>query len=268
MNNHRLVQSVEKETTVNDADPTFFNMFLPEGTLNQKMDMFSLGCILAEIYSDNFLFDLSELLNYKEKNSTTTAESIQKIQNCHIQAIVKNLLSIDPNDRLDCASVLQNLKGTFFPVYFDELYLLMNNLIRLPPDARIQLLSEDIDYYLSIIIKENPKGILLLLITITSSMRSLKHIHCKLEAQRLVCKMTASSIYLEPYIIDRLIPYMVDFLNDSDHRVRGQAIHSIIQLLEQVHRISSSDNNLFTDYLLEKLQVIKIFSIYIESFEF
>ncbi|KAF7493686.1 Phosphoinositide 3-kinase regulatory subunit 4 [Sarcoptes scabiei] len=254
MNNHRLVQSVEKETTVNDADPTFFNMFLPEGTLNQKMDMFSLGCILAEIYSDNFLFDLSELLNYKEKNSTTTAESIQKIQNCHIQAIVKNLLSIDPNDRLDCASVLQNLKGTFFPVYFDELYLLMNNLIRLPPDARIQLLSEDIDYYLSIIIKENPKGILLLLITITSSMRSLKHIHCKLEAQRLVCKMTASSIYLEPYIIDRLIPYMVDFLNDSDHRVRGQAIHSIIQLLEQVHRIPSSDNNLFTDYLLEKLQ--------------
>ncbi|KAH7644656.1 phosphoinositide 3-kinase regulatory subunit 4-like protein [Dermatophagoides farinae] len=241
---------------IQQQNTNIFNLFLQEGQLTPKMDMFSLGCILAEIYSDNNLFDLSAILNYKDKRvaDSHVEESLERIQNETMRNVVRNLINIDPQQRYSCEQVLMELENGFFPTYFNELYSLMDNLIRLPPDAKVLYLLQDIDYYLNLINQENAKGTLILLMALTSSIRSLKHIFCKIEAQRLVCRMAMSSPILSPFIIDRLIPYLVHGLTDSDHRVRGESIDSITQLLEYVVRLPSSDNNLFTDYLMEKFQ--------------
>ena len=148
--------------------------------------------------------------------------------------------------------MLSELKGKLFPTYFDKLYALMRTLVRLPPDAKILYLSQELKLCLPIIIEENSRGILILLTLITSSLRSLKHVHCKIEAQRLICQLVRSAqSTMSPFITDRLIPYLAHYLKDCDQRVRGEAILSITQLLELVIRPPVSDNNIFTDYLLE-----------------
>lgn len=232
-----------------------FNLFLQEGQLTEKMDMFSLGCVLAEFYSDNFLFDLAGLLSYKEGKRERIEDSLERIQNDHIRVIVKNLIDLDPDNRMSCSMVIQDLNENFFPNYFEQLYTLIHTLIHLPPDAKVIYLDENIDQYLELIQKGNPIGLLIILMTLTSTIRALKHVNCKLKAQRLICKIATSSTKLSPYIVDRFIPYMVHFLDDKEQKIRGESIESITQLLEHVKNLPSGDNNLFTDYLMERFQV-------------
>lgn len=232
-----------------------FSLFLQEGHLTEKMDMFSLGCVLAEFYSDNFLFDLAGLLSYKEGKRDRIEEALDKIQNTYIRDIVENLINLDPDNRMSCLSVIEKLNENFFPKYFEQLYSLIRTLIRQSPDYKIIYLDENINQYLDIIENENPIGLLIILMTLTSTIRGLKHVSCKLKAQRLICKIATSSSKLAPYIVDRLIPYMVHFLDDKEQRIRGESIESIAQLLEHVDNLPSSDNNLFTDYLMERFQV-------------
>ncbi|OTF79616.1 phosphoinositide 3-kinase regulatory subunit 4-like protein, partial [Euroglyphus maynei] len=243
-NNNNQPDSMSTSSSyIQQQNTNIFNLFLQEGQLTSKMDMFSLGCILAEIYSDNYLFDLSSILNYKDKRvpDSHMEELLERIQNESMRNVVRNLINLDPKQRYSCEQVLAKLEDGFFPSYFNELYSLMDNLIRLPPDAKVLYLQQDIDYYLNVINNENPKGTLILLMTLTSSIRSLKHIFCKIEAQRLICRMAMSSSILSPFIIDRLIPYLVNGLTDPDHRVRGESIDSITQLLEFVHGLCDAE---------------------------
>lgn len=222
--------------------------------LTDKMDMFSLGCLLAEIFSDRVLFDLSGLLHYKDGKTSNLSSLLKQIENETVRQLVTNLTSLNPNSRKSCDQVLAEQKGKLFPTYFDKLYVLMRTLVRLPPDAKILYLYQELELYLPMILGENSQGVLILLTMVTSSLRALKHVYCKIEAQRLICQLVASApSLLSPFITDRLIPYLSSCLLDVDHRVRGEAILSMTQLLENVVRPPTSDNNLFTDYLLELL---------------
>ena len=233
--------------------------------LTSKMDMFSIGCMLAEIFSDRVLFDLSGLLHYKDKGRTANLTSqLKQIDNETVRALVTNLTSLAPGDRQSAAQVLAAQKGKLFPAYFDKLYVLMRTLVRLPPDAKILYLSQELEaLYLPMVLAESSgRGVLLLLNLVTSSLRALKHVYCKVEAQRVLCLLVASArpattttpTTLAPFITDRLVPYLASHcLLDEDHRVRGEAILSMTQLLEVVARPPPADNNLFTDYLLELL---------------
>lgn len=223
------------------------------------MDMFSIGSVLAEFFSENVLFDLRGLLLYKEKKHFSSDQSIKKIQNKFMKEIICSLISLDPNERKSSNEILKQYKGTLFLNYFDQLYELMKTLIRLPPDAKILCLSQEIDNILPVIVSENPTGVLLLFLQITSCIRSLKHVHCKIQAQRIILNLVKSTPVVSTYITDRLIPYLVHNLSDIDQRVRGETINTITELLEHVTRLSPSDNNIFTDYLLEIFLVIYIY---------
>lgn len=222
--------------------------------LTDKMDMFSVGCLLAEIFSDRVLFDLSGLLHYKDGKTNNLSSLLKQIDNETVRELVTNLTSLNPNNRKSSDQVLAEQKGKLFPSYFDKLYVLMRTLVRLPPDAKILYLSQELEHYLPMILEENTRGVLILLTMVTSSLRALKHVYCKIEAQRLICRLVASApASLSPFVTDRLIPYLTSCLQDGDHRVRGEAVLSMTHLLEQVVRPPSSDNNLFTDYLLHIL---------------
>ena len=220
------------------------------------MDMFSIGCVLAEIFSDQVLFDLSGLLYYKENKLDRVEHSLKRISNNSIRELITNLTSLDPNKRKSCDQVLSELKGILFPNYFDKLYSLISTLVHLSPDGKINYISREIEIYLQMILNENPEGVSILLTAITSSIRSLTHLYCKLKAQRLIVylvKTNPNTASMSPFITDRLVPYIAyNFLN-TDHRVRGEAVLSITELLERVTQLATSDNNIFTDYLLEML---------------
>lgn len=227
-----------------------------EPTLTPQMDMFSVGCILAELFSDDVpngnLFDLANLLAYRVRQYYPE-KAINSISNDDIRELVKNLIHLEPRERKLTTEILSQLTPKVFPPYFESLYEYLKQLTRLPPDAKIIRLTQDIDDLLSPILEQEPHGLLLILVVITSTMRALKHIHCKIMAQRLACKIASSSPVMSCYITDRLLPYLLHTLGDSDARVRSESINSITSCLEQVTVLPPSDNNVFTDYILPVL---------------
>lgn len=220
------------------------------------MDMFSVGCILAELFSDDApngnLFDLGNLLAFRQ-NQFYPEKALNSISNQTIRELVQNLISLDPNERKLSPQILTELNGSVFPKYFDSLYDYLRQLVRLPPDAKIIRLSQDMDGLLESILSDDSHGLLMLLVLITSTMRGLKHIHCKILAQRLSCRIAESSPMMSAFIADRLLPYLLYTLSDNDARVRAEAVTSITFSLEHVIDLPQSDNNVFTDYILPVL---------------
>lgn len=225
------------------------------------MDMFSIGCVLAELFSDDTpngnLFDLADLLAFRQ-NQFFPHKALKSIPNEKIRELVENLINLDPKQRKLSEQILSELKGTVFPEYFDSLYDYLRQLVRLPPDAKIIRLSQDLEPLIKSILAHEPHGLLMVLVVITSTMRGLKHVYCRILAQRLSCRIAEASTVMSAFITDRLLPYLLNSLTDSDATVRAEAIFSITTSLEQVIELPQSDNNVFTDYILPSLVRIEV----------
>lgn len=96
--------------------------------LSLSADIFSLGCVIAELYMDGEPpFTLSDLYKYKKGD---LEPNISGISDPDVQNMTKNLLSLDPTKRSSAGSILEEQRGgTFFPEYFYSfLYDFMNKL--------------------------------------------------------------------------------------------------------------------------------------------
>lgn len=97
------------------------------GKLTDSMDLFSLGCVIAELYMDGEPpFTLSNLYRYKRNDFQP---NLARILDANIRQMVKDLLSIDPNNRPLASLLLREYKETCFPGYFyDYLYDFMYDM--------------------------------------------------------------------------------------------------------------------------------------------
>ncbi|ORE14906.1 ARM repeat-containing protein [Rhizopus microsporus] len=97
--------------------------------LTPEMDIFSLGCVIAELFLEgSSLFTLSQLFKYKsgEYNPST---SLNKIEDKNIRELVQHMIQIDPNARLSAQDYLTQWHGKAFPHYFYSfLYQYMSSL--------------------------------------------------------------------------------------------------------------------------------------------
>lgn len=227
--------------------------------LTHQMDMFSFGCILVELFSDTILFNLSDLLHYKQTRKRDRVQPI--IDSIHVeelQPVITNLTDLNPMNRKAASHILLDLKGTLFPPYFDSLYAITVAMTKMSPDSRMLFLSKELETLFPEIQEECPEGVTILLHVITSSLRSLKHLHCKLIALKMLVTLVKGTQSVTSHLItDRLIPYLVTMLTleEEECRVRGEAIHTITRLLEMVQVVPVDDNNIFTDYLMDSLRV-------------
>lgn len=89
-----------------------------ESELSSTMDLFSTGCVIAELYNDGEpTFTLSDLYKYKKGE---LEPNITGIPDSHVRQLVKNLISIDPSNRSLAHDLLYEYRGTLFPEYFYE----------------------------------------------------------------------------------------------------------------------------------------------------
>ena len=72
---------------------------IKEDFLTAEMDIFSLGCVLAEIFLDGqCLFTLPELLSYKRQDLKTPAK-LSEIKNELIKEMISSMISFLPENR-------------------------------------------------------------------------------------------------------------------------------------------------------------------------
>ncbi|KAK0551331.1 Serine/threonine-protein kinase [Tilletia horrida] len=114
-----------------------------DGKVTEAMDVFSLGCVIAELWRDGkATFNLSQLYKYRERQ-LDMGPALEEIEVPEIRALVKDMISLDPSVRGTFASILSKTTGSgeaaCFPAIFPEhLHPFLTDLQRVkgPPVAQ------------------------------------------------------------------------------------------------------------------------------------
>ncbi|KAK4050158.1 Serine/threonine-protein kinase [Microbotryomycetes sp. JL201] len=89
-----------------------------DGKITQSMDVFSLGCVLAELWMEGTPpFTLSQLFKYRE-GQYSPETYLAEIDDQDIRIMIRSMLSLDPADRMTCAEYLAAYQGSVFPNIF------------------------------------------------------------------------------------------------------------------------------------------------------
>ncbi|KAJ6829294.1 phosphoinositide 3-kinase regulatory subunit 4 isoform X2 [Iris pallida] len=111
---------------------------LQDAPLKKSMDIFSLGCVIAELFLEGQpLFELSQLLAYR-RGQYDPGQYLERIQDVGIRKMILHMIQLDPESRLSCESYLQSYATVVFPSYFSPfLHKFFSCLIPLNSDTRV-----------------------------------------------------------------------------------------------------------------------------------
>ena len=90
-----------------------------EAQLTAAMDIFSAGCVIAELFLDGEpLFDLGRLLGYRRGDNTAISyvrDALLRISDPAIRGMVSSMISVDPMQRLriSCPYRARSYKRTY-----------------------------------------------------------------------------------------------------------------------------------------------------------
>ncbi|KAJ5072996.1 phosphoinositide 3-kinase regulatory subunit 4 [Anaeramoeba ignava] len=108
-----------------------------------KDDIFSLGCVAAELFLDgNPLFHLSDILRYK-KGEFDPNQKIETIPDPNIRNFILSAISLDPNKRKTPSEYLREYEKNLFPHYFKFIYPLFWEMLFLLPDQKIEKIQQN-----------------------------------------------------------------------------------------------------------------------------
>lgn len=119
------------------------------GNLQETMDIFSAGCVIAEVFlGGKPLFELPTLLKYRTGYTEHLKASLKKIGDSRLEEMLLHMLQLDPHARSSAKEYLSRYTSThgLFPSYFDSflfrfLVLVLGRGGKIP-DARIRLVCK------------------------------------------------------------------------------------------------------------------------------
>ncbi|XP_063965336.1 phosphoinositide 3-kinase regulatory subunit 4-like [Lytechinus pictus] len=238
------------------------------GELTPAMDIFSVGCVIAELFTEgNAPFDLSQLLAYRSGAYSPDAV-LDQIEDEHIKDLCKHMLQKDPSKRMSAEQYLVKGRGTAFPEFFYTfLKVYMGEFAGIPiypADEKIARLRKDMGSIMQTLVanmedgdnshRHSNNGLVIVLSLVTSCLRSLKFCVSRLGALDIML-MIAKHLP-DDIILDRIIPCILHFVRDPFPRVRAEAIRTITQTLILVKSVPRGDANIFPDYILPNLSNI------------
>lgn len=250
--------SLNADIDSTDSSKSNYNAESDPNVLTPQMDMFSLGCVLNELFSDDTpnssIFDLGQILMFRKGQYDPEKFVEESITDPKVRKLILNMIELEPSRRNSAQYHLEQLVPGLFPAYFNKLYEYFAQLIPLPPDLKILTLERGLDKLMDDIITEYEHGLLLPLLMVTSTLRSLESTDAKLIGLKLCIRLVESSpSVMSEYVIDRLLPYVVDLLAKSESRVRASCVSALGTIFRLVDKLQPSDSNVFVDFILPSL---------------
>lgn len=100
----------ERFTTANSGEQ--------QGGINWAMDIFSVGCAIAEIFLEGPIFNLSQIFKYRAREYSPEHTHLNKIEDPEIRAMILNMIELDPEKRYNAEQLLSFYRSKVFPEYF------------------------------------------------------------------------------------------------------------------------------------------------------
>lgn len=267
--------------------------FADEGpeTLNAQMDVYSAGCVIAELFLDGQpLFSLADLFRYKKGEYTPDLSSLDP----KVQELISSMVSVNPTARLSAAEYLDKYRSILFPDYFETFWNLLVPFSGTPgatcSDKMVKHLwdhfevdildktlnlgeiesaeSEGITPFSLPVVVALPKlwlepkarkltghledhGSLIILSYVCSALTSTSSVDWRLRAAELV--LLLAEFVPDDAKLDRCLPYLVFLLRDSQSYVKARALVYITHLMSMVRTYSPLNEKVFTAYLFPRI---------------
>ena len=232
-----------------------------EAALAQSMDVFSVGCCVAELFTDGIpVFDFSQLLKYRV-GKYEPEEVLSKIEDEDVRALITHMINKDPAARLSIEEYLDRERGKVFPEnFYTFLEPYIGMFSKSPPmssDKKIQKLHKDLGYLESLLASEDPgvriDGGCLVFVTnvVVSCVRSLQ-----LTTSKLACLEVLGWLaerLTSDLILERLLPQLIHFLSSDVPSVISEAVSVLVTSLGHVTSVPRSEAKTFPEYILPVL---------------
>lgn len=236
--------------------PEKFTKEAQDEKLLAQMDIFSLGCVIAEIFLDGQnLFTLPELLSYKRSILKVPGKLVD-IKNKDVYDMVASMISVRPEDRKSIGHYLNFFKSCILPRQLREIY---EYILQLAVDnsfvsafARIQAVSE---YYYGHELEQSEE-LLILAQIVTGNIRSVQTGSHMIESLILLTDIGKS--LSDDSKLHRILPYMISILQNKAEKgkVKAACMSCIVQILEPVKKLSPRDSHLFNEYIWNAFSVL------------
>lgn len=89
-----------------------------EMKMREYMDVFSAGCVIAELFIEGAPFTLSQLFKYRRGDFSLEHTQLSKIDDPDVRELIMHMVQVDPNDRYTAQQYLDLWRRRTFPEYF------------------------------------------------------------------------------------------------------------------------------------------------------
>jgi phosphoinositide-3-kinase regulatory subunit 4 len=110
--------------------------------VNWAMDIFSAGCVIAELFLEAPIFTLSQLFKYRQGDYSPEHSHLMKIEDENIRELVLHMIQIDPESRYSAEEYLNFWRHKAFPDYFYSFLHQYMSLITEPASGRAHVEAE------------------------------------------------------------------------------------------------------------------------------
>ncbi|KAK4155031.1 hypothetical protein C8A00DRAFT_32210 [Chaetomidium leptoderma] len=90
----------------------------PNAKVTWAMDVFSTGCVIAELFLETPIFSLSQLYSYRKGEYDPAISHLSKIPDKDLREMIAQMIQLDPQKRYSAEQYLDFWKGKVFPEYF------------------------------------------------------------------------------------------------------------------------------------------------------
>ncbi|KAI9803342.1 MAG: Serine/threonine-protein kinase [Piccolia ochrophora] len=279
-----------------------------KGKVDGAMDVFSVGCVIAELFVESPIFSLSQLYKYRKGEYDPAHAHLSRIEDKEIRDLVAHMIQVQPESRYSADEYLNFWRRKAFPEYFYSFLHQYMGLITDPSsgraptaadatsfgeaDDRIDKIYFDFDKISYFLGYEHPRsladnsstdplfgnsvipvhvnvphdqheisaasrrssddGTLIFLTLIVSSLRNTARATARIRACDIL--LCFAERVTDEAKLDRILPYVMNLLNDDDDTVKIAALRTLTQLMALVRVLSPVNAYIFPEYILPRLQ--------------
>ena len=90
----------------------------PKGKMTWAMDIFSAGCVIAQMFLESEIFSLAQLFKYRKGEYDPVITHLSVISDKEVRDMIAHMIQVDPEKRYSAEQYLTFWKDKVFPGYF------------------------------------------------------------------------------------------------------------------------------------------------------
>ncbi|KHN97930.1 phosphoinositide 3-kinase regulatory subunit 4 [Metarhizium album ARSEF 1941] len=90
----------------------------PKAEMTWAMDIFSAGCVIAQMFLESEIFSLAQLYKYRRGEYDPVITHLSVVSDKDVRDMIAHMIQIDPEKRYSAEQYLEFWKGKVFPSYF------------------------------------------------------------------------------------------------------------------------------------------------------